>query len=58
MTYYMSRATQYIRNLIILEVFYLKFYHFPFTLTSNTAHYITIIIDNSLVYRVTISEAA
>jgi len=50
-------ATQYIYNLIIPEEFFSEFYHYLVTLISNAANYITVILDNSLVFRVTIPDA-
>jgi hypothetical protein len=41
-------ATQYTRNLIISEEFYLKFYYYQILLIINTANYNTVILDNSL----------
>jgi len=41
-------ATQYTCNLIISKEFYLKFYHYQFSLISNAANYNTVILDNSL----------
>ena len=49
-------ATQYIYNLIIPEEFFSEFYHYLVTLISNAANYITVILDNSLVFRVTIPD--
>jgi hypothetical protein len=53
-----AQATQYVRNLIISEEFYLKFYHYQFSLISNAANYNTVILDKSRFYRVTILEVA
>jgi hypothetical protein len=36
------------RNLIISEEFYIKFYHYQFSHISNAANYDTVILDNSL----------
>jgi len=36
----------------------IKFYHYLFALVSNAVNYIKLILDNSLVYRVTISDVA
>jgi hypothetical protein len=37
---------------------YLQFYHYLFTFISNATDYITVILDNLLIYRVTTSDAA
>jgi hypothetical protein len=44
-------------SIIIPEEFYLNFIITCFTLVSNTANYIIVILDNSLVFRVTIPDA-
>jgi hypothetical protein len=46
------------KALIISEEFYLKIYHYQFSLISKAANYNTVILDNTLYYRVTIPEAA
>ena len=46
------------KGLIISDKFYLKFYHYQFSLISNAANYNTVILDNSLLQTVTIPEAA